>query len=112
MRDLCGHKGKIYSMSMSDDGRILVSVGCDKNLFLWDMMRGIKLAQYQGHTEWIFAAAISWKTPKLCFDYDPIQNLKNSNLYPQKCLYCLKQQYNIEKFISHLNDSHIDKLKE
>lgn len=40
IRRLKGHTGKIFSMSISDEGHLLASVGKDKKLLLWDLARG------------------------------------------------------------------------
>ncbi|KAF9224177.1 WD40 repeat-like protein [Gyrodon lividus] len=40
LRTLKGHKGRVNSVAVHPSGKVALSVGCDKTLRMWDLMRG------------------------------------------------------------------------
>jgi protein MAK11 len=44
LRSLKGHKGRVNSMSVHPSGKIALSVGKDRTLYMWDLMRGKRAA--------------------------------------------------------------------
>src|SRR5260370_12888885 len=57
MRD--GHTAAVRRAVFSPDGRLLVSVGEDKQVIVWDFARRERLATFNDHTDWIAAVAFS-----------------------------------------------------
>ncbi|HEY3137975.1 MAG TPA: serine/threonine-protein kinase [Blastocatellia bacterium] len=57
MRD--GHTAAVRRAVFSPDGRLLVSVGEDKQVIVWDFARRERLATFNDHTDWIAGAAFS-----------------------------------------------------
>jgi len=54
-----GHTGEVWSVSVSGDGKQLLTGGTDKTLRLWDAATGKCLRVFEGHTERIVGAALS-----------------------------------------------------
>ncbi|KAH8991658.1 WD40-repeat-containing domain protein [Lactarius akahatsu] len=44
LRSLKGHKGRVNSVSVHPSGKIALSVGKDRTLYMWDLMRGRRAA--------------------------------------------------------------------
>src|SRR5439155_4540121 len=57
MRD--GHTAAVRRAVFSPDGRLLVSVGEDKQVIVWDFARRARLATFNDHTDWVAAVAFS-----------------------------------------------------
>ena len=47
---LSGHKGPVFGIAISPDGKLLASAGIDKSVRLWDMAAAKQMAQLDGHT--------------------------------------------------------------
>lgn len=54
-----GHTAAVRRAVFSPDGRLLVSVGEDKQVIVWDFARRERLATFHDHTDWIAAVAFS-----------------------------------------------------
>jgi WD40 repeat protein len=57
--DLVGHKGTIFAVQITEDGRYAVSSCQDKTIRLWSLRTGKELKRYEGHTDEVFAVAVS-----------------------------------------------------
>ena len=57
MRD--GHTAAVRRAVFSPDGRLLVSVGEDKQVIVWDFARRERVATFTDHTDWVAAVAFS-----------------------------------------------------
>ena len=44
LRSLKGHKGRVNSLSVHPSGKVALSVGKDRTLYMWDLMRGRRAA--------------------------------------------------------------------
>lgn len=44
LRSLKGHKGRVNSVSVHPSGKVALSVGQDRTLYMWDLMRGRRAA--------------------------------------------------------------------
>jgi protein MAK11 len=44
LRSLKGHKGRVNSVSVHPSGKVALSVGKDRTLYMWDLMRGKRAA--------------------------------------------------------------------
>jgi WD40 repeat protein len=49
----------ISGLAFSPDGTILVSVGADNRVTLWDVVTGRRRASFEDHTDWVWSAAFS-----------------------------------------------------
>jgi WD40 repeat protein len=56
---LTGHKGGVWSVWVSADGKRVLTSAADKTLRLWDGHTGKELHVFEGHTDHIFGAALS-----------------------------------------------------
>jgi WD40 repeat protein/serine/threonine protein kinase len=54
-----GHTGMVKSVSISPDGRWVLSGGGDKTLRLWELERGTCVRTFEGHTDWVKSVSIS-----------------------------------------------------
>jgi hypothetical protein len=54
-----GHTGEVWNVSVSADGKRLLTSSIDKTLRLWDAHTGKELRVFEGHTERIVGAALS-----------------------------------------------------
>lgn len=54
-----GHQAAVRRAAFSPDGRLLVSVGEDKQVIVWDFARRERLATFNDHTDWITSVAFS-----------------------------------------------------
>jgi WD40 repeat protein len=59
IRTVEAHQGWIRAVDVSADGRWLVSVGNDRQIRLWDMASGIKVAEWLGHERHIYSAVFT-----------------------------------------------------
>lgn len=59
VRYMTGHKGRIYCLQFSNDGRFLTSGGADCKILLWDVAHGHLLAELAGHTDTIYCLCFS-----------------------------------------------------
>jgi hypothetical protein len=58
-RTLTGHEGCIWSLSVSADGKRLLTSSGDRTLRLWDALTGAQLRVFTGHMEGIGGGALS-----------------------------------------------------
>jgi WD40 repeat protein len=56
---LTGHAGTVWKVSLSADGKLLLTSGTDKTLRLWDTDTGECLRVFEGHTDGVIGAALS-----------------------------------------------------
>src|SRR5262249_18556371 len=54
-----GHTAAVRRAAFSPDGRLLVSVGEDKKVIVWDFARREVLKKFDDHTDWIISVAFS-----------------------------------------------------
>src|SRR5437870_6667964 len=54
-----GHTAAVRRAVFSPDGRLLVSVGEDKQVIVWDFARRERLATFNDHTDWVAAVAFA-----------------------------------------------------
>ncbi|MCI0485492.1 MAG: protein kinase [Blastocatellia bacterium] len=54
-----GHRAAVRKAAFSPDGRLLVSVGEDAKVMVWDFARRERLATFNDHTDWINSVAFS-----------------------------------------------------
>jgi WD40 repeat protein/serine/threonine protein kinase len=54
-----GHTAAVRRAAFSPDGRLLVSVGEDKQVIVWDFARRERLRTFKDHTDWIASVAFS-----------------------------------------------------
>ena len=59
MRTLRGHSGRINSASAHPSGRVALSVGADRTIRMWDLMRGVGSASVKIGIE---AELVRWDT--------------------------------------------------
>lgn len=50
VRLMTGHKGSIFSLAFSTEGRFLASAGADHRVLVWDLAHGHLVAALSGHT--------------------------------------------------------------
>src|SRR5205814_325277 len=56
---LTGHKDEVWSVSVSADGKRVLTSSGDKTLRLWDAHTGKQLRVFEGHTSSVRSAALS-----------------------------------------------------
>ena len=59
LRMFKGHTGDVHALSMTSDGRYVVSGGADKTLCLWELKTGKCVRIFEGHRKAVNAVAIS-----------------------------------------------------
>jgi WD40 repeat protein len=62
---LSGHTKEIVSLSLSEDGRFLVSGGRDNTLKLWDLSSGMIIRTFSGHSNRVIGVSIDGKGKKI-----------------------------------------------
>ena len=72
VRDFKGHKGALFSVALSKDGKYLASGGGgdgtspqNTEVRLWDAQTGAELRRFEGHTGWIYNLAFSHQSDLL-----------------------------------------------
>ena len=58
-RTIKGHSGYIYSVSVSNDGKLLASAGAGRTIKVWDARTGAELHTLAGHTSLVHSVAFS-----------------------------------------------------
>lgn len=58
-KDLTGHTGRVTDMNFSSDGRLLVSVGTDRTMRLWNTSIGDEIIQHQRTERRVISASFS-----------------------------------------------------
>jgi WD40 repeat protein/serine/threonine protein kinase len=59
IRDLAGQGGRMYSVSLSHDGRYALSGSSDKTLRLWDVTTGKCVRTFEGHSKTVVSVSLS-----------------------------------------------------
>jgi WD40 repeat protein len=54
-----GHRGPVWAVAYSPDGKALASGSDDLAIKLWDVKTGKELATLDGHAEWVTSVAYS-----------------------------------------------------
>jgi WD40 repeat protein/serine/threonine protein kinase len=54
-----GHTAAVRRAAFSPDGRLLVSVGEDNKVIVWDFARREMLKKFDGHTDWVISVTFS-----------------------------------------------------
>jgi WD40 repeat protein len=57
--DLRGHKGPVYSVAISRDGKTLATAGYDETIRLWQLPSGREIRALTGHHGWINSVAFT-----------------------------------------------------
>lgn len=56
---LRGHEGRVFSITVADDSRTLVSGGEDRKIRIWDLRTGEQTAQWDAHSGWVRCVLLS-----------------------------------------------------
>ncbi|KAI0251415.1 WD40-repeat-containing domain protein [Lactifluus subvellereus] len=75
LRSLKGHKGRVNSVSVHPSGKIALSVGKDRTLYMWDLMRGRRAASVKLGFE---GELVRWSTTGSLLI---VQHQKSINVY-------------------------------
>jgi len=59
MSTLVGHKGWVYAVAFSADGRLLTSGGAEGAIYLWKLSEGRQMRVWQGHGGTVCSVAFS-----------------------------------------------------
>lgn len=59
VRTLVGHKGWVYAVAFSPDGRLLASGGVEGVVYLWELPEGRQMRVWQGHEGTVCSLAFS-----------------------------------------------------
>ncbi len=54
-----GHRGEVFSVAFSPDGRYALSGSGDKTLKLWEVSTGSLIQTFEGHSKWVSSVAFS-----------------------------------------------------
>src|SRR3974377_1345049 len=57
--ELKGHKGLVYSVAFSPDGKILATAGFDNVVKLWDFATGKEIRSLTGHTNPVYCVTFN-----------------------------------------------------
>ncbi|KAH9962668.1 WD40-repeat-containing domain protein [Russula dissimulans] len=75
LRSLKGHKGRVNSVSVHPSGKVALSVGKDRTLYMWDLMRGRRAASMKLGFE---GELVRWSTTGSSLI---VQSQNNINVY-------------------------------
>jgi choice-of-anchor C domain-containing protein len=92
MRRFEGHTGEIRRLTVSPDGRQLLTASWDKTLRLWDVASGRELLRWEGHSERVHSAA---------FLPDGSRALSCGNDDKNVSLWDLKDAHRIRSYLGH-----------
>ncbi len=53
-----GHRGRVFTVSWSPDGRRLASASIDQTVWVWDAESGAEVRRLEGHTDCVYD--VSW----------------------------------------------------
>ncbi|HEY9432582.1 MAG TPA: WD40 repeat domain-containing protein [Blastocatellia bacterium] len=56
---LIGHRGNVFSVAFSPDGRLLATASEDRTIKIWEVATGRLLATLEGHTKQVFCVVFS-----------------------------------------------------
>ena len=59
IRKFKGHRGAITSVSISPDGRYVLTGSWDTTARLWEMKSGLEIRRFEGHTCWVSSVSFS-----------------------------------------------------
>lgn len=54
-----GHSGRVYSVAITPDSKLIVSGGSDSSIKIWNLNSGQEIATLTGHTQIVVSVAIS-----------------------------------------------------
>ncbi|KAI9510046.1 WD40 repeat-like protein [Russula earlei] len=103
LRSLKGHKGRVNSVSVHPSGKVVLSVGKDRTLYMWDLMRGRRAASMKLGFE---GELVRWSTTGSLLI---VQNQKSIYVYSTELtiLYTLEHTSRIHdvKFVQRVSGS-------
>ncbi|KAF8489911.1 WD40-repeat-containing domain protein [Russula emetica] len=101
LRSLKGHKGRVNSVSVHPSGKVVLSVGKDRTLYMWDLMRGRRAASMKLGFE---GELVRWSTTGSMLI---VQYQRNINVYSTElaALYTLEHASRIHdvKFVQRVD---------
>ena len=107
MATLSGHRGQVFCVTFSSDGRSLVSGSGDKTVKLWDVQTGGVVKTFYGHTGYVWSVSISVDCTRIASGSGD-STIYLWNIQTGKCHCTIKQQATVDYVIfSPIGPSHL-----